>query len=314
MNIAIFGGSFNPVHKGHIEIVRQLLLQKKVSRVIIIPAYQNPLKTEPPLLPNPLRWEMLQAAFVQLTQVELSDFELSRPQPSYTYQTLLHFQQRYPQDQLYLVLGEDAFQTLPQWTRVDEILRLSRILVFPRPSQRKTGSEDSVNPAYAGRVEWLDAVIPDISASVIRQHGIDQLESSGWLPPEVLALWRRYHLTLSKSLPMQTDRLIPMIHQVITQMKAHHPIQFDLSAHSALTDFVLICDGTSTVHVRGIADQLVMTLKKQGFLPRGIEGHEQGQWILLDYGEIVIHLFLEATRQYYRLEEIFQGYPSLQLE
>jgi nicotinate-nucleotide adenylyltransferase len=192
MKTAIFGGSFNPVHNGHVEMARQTLDRGHVDKIIVVPARQNPLKKEPPLIPDRVRWEMLKQAFVDMPEIELSTYELKRSGPSYTHQTLAHFQSQYPGDRLYLILGEDAFSTLPQWASVDKIIRLARILVLPRPCQRPSNDFIPYTHGYNSRVEWLDCHIPDIAASTIRRSRIDTIDEKHWLPPGVLEIWRHY--------------------------------------------------------------------------------------------------------------------------
>jgi nicotinate-nucleotide adenylyltransferase len=315
MKIAIFGGSFNPVHRGHLEIVKQLLSHGHVDHIIVVPARQNPLKSRPPLIPDTIRWEMLNRAFVDIPQIRLSDCELSRSGPSYTCQTLIHFRALYPDDRLYLVLGEDAFATLPQWTAVGKIVRLCRILVLPRPSQRSSNRFEPYTHGYDDRVEWLNIHIPDIAASDIRRSRTEDIAKNRWLPPGVMEIWRRFRETSAKeAIIMNTDIILAIIRQTANELKAHELIQFNLETDAAVADFVIICHGTSTTHVRGIADKIWMTLKKQGVLPLGIEGLNTGRWVLMDYNIVVVHIFLEEIRYRYRLEDLLEGHPALRFQ
>ena len=75
MKIGIFGGSFNPAHIGHFEIARSILSLNKIQKLIVVPNYTNPLKSNTPILPNDLRWEILHETFKNLNEVEISDFE-----------------------------------------------------------------------------------------------------------------------------------------------------------------------------------------------------------------------------------------------
>ncbi|NQU66104.1 MAG: ribosome silencing factor, partial [SAR324 cluster bacterium] len=83
---------------------------------------------------------------------------------------------------------------------------------------------------------------------------------------------------------------------------------FDMEGKSSISDFVFICHGTSTAHTRGIADKISLTVKKEGELPLGIEGLEEGQWILIDYNSVIVHIFLKDVREQYTLEEIYSTY------
>ena len=87
-----------------------------------------------------------------------------------------------------------------------------------------------------------------------------------------------------------------------------------MGGKSSLADYILICNGTSTTHTRGIADRISMDLKKEGILPLGVEGYESGEWILLDYNTAIIHIFLEEHREYYDLEGVYRDFETTAFE
>lgn len=192
MDIAIFGGSFNPVHHGHYKIVQALIQARGFKKVIIVPTRQNPLKSAPPVIPESIRWQMLEATFHEFDTVEISDFEMRNEMISYSYKTLTHFREVYPDDKLFLVLGEDSFASFPQWVRLDIILELSHILVFPRNDQRASGVTAPFFHGHESKVTWLDIKLPDISATKIRCSDLETVASSGWLHQKALAIWKTY--------------------------------------------------------------------------------------------------------------------------
>ena len=84
----------------------------------------------------------------------------------------------------------------------------------------------------------------------------------------------------------------------------------DISSVSTLADYFLLCSGTSTTQVKALADELELKLSEQGILPRRIEGASSATWIILDYGDLVIHVFHRETRQFYNLERLWaDGVP-----
>lgn len=192
MNIAIFGGSFNPVHRGHLTIVKDLLETGGMSRIIIVPAFQNPLKNGPPAIPEAVRWDMLVATFHQFSAVEISAYEMEKREKSYSYKTLRHFKHRFPDSSLFLVLGEDAFASFGQWIKIDTILSLAKILVIPRPGLRPSDTTVPYDHGYSTHVTWLDIDIPDISATQIRQSAVETVAAANWLHPDALKIWQAY--------------------------------------------------------------------------------------------------------------------------
>ncbi len=192
MDIAIFGGSFNPVHMGHYEIVRFLIQTQGFSKVVIVPTHQNPLKNRPPVIPESVRWQMLVETFQEFSAVDISDFEIQKQSMSYSYKTLTHFKGIYPNDTLFLVLGEDSFASFPQWVKIDTILALSEILVFPRPSLRSVGRAIPFFHGCPQHVTWLDITIPNISATDIRDSNVKLVAEQNWLHPSALEQWKTY--------------------------------------------------------------------------------------------------------------------------
>jgi len=192
MDIAIFGGSFNPVHMGHYEIVCFLIQQRGFKRVIVVPAFQNPLKCGPPAIPELTRRLMLQTTFKEWAEVEISSFEIENREISFTYKTLTHFKRIYADDSLFLVLGEDSFTSFPKWYRIDTIVTLASILVFPRTEQRSPGSVVPFDHGFENEVEWLDCRIPNISSTEIRNSNLATIENNHWLHPEALNQWKAY--------------------------------------------------------------------------------------------------------------------------
>ncbi len=82
---------------------------------------------------------------------------------------------------------------------------------------------------------------------------------------------------------------------------------------SSFTDFFIICSGTSDRQVMAIADHVAEKLKKEGILPLGIEGANTGNWILMDYGDVIIHIFYEPTREFYDIERLWSDVPSMSI-
>jgi len=191
MNIAIFGGSFNPVHLGHYEIVRQTQQLFNMSKIIVVPTYQNPLKDSLPSVPEELRLKMLYLTFKSHKNVEISDFELQKRKISYTYQTLTYFKKQYSDHQLFLIMGEDAYSSFHLWAEADKILKLSNILVFYRPGMKKSDTKSFSRESSEG-VKWIKTIIPDISASEIRQSSIATVKENCWLHPDAFEIWREH--------------------------------------------------------------------------------------------------------------------------
>lgn len=107
---------------------------------------------------------------------------------------------------------------------------------------------------------------------------------------------------------MDSRSTLANICEAALDLKAQALVQIDLEGKSSLADFIVICQGTSTTHVKGIADRISLNLKQAGILPLGIEGYDSGLWILMDFNSVIVHIFQEETRSFYDLEQLYHAY------
>lgn len=93
--------------------------------------------------------------------------------------------------------------------------------------------------------------------------------------------------------------------------KAVDPVVLELIGTTALADYFLVCSGTSERHTQAMADHIELSLKQLGILPRGVEGRSSGRWILMDYGDVIVHIFQQAERVFYDLEALWSDCPRM---
>ena len=136
MRIGLFGGSFNPIHYGHIRLARQLLALAALDEVWFVVSPQTPLKQQTDLLDDDLRLQMVEMALQREKGLRASDIEFRLPRPSYTWNTLQTLRQEHPGDEFTLLIGGDNWERFPLWYRADDIVRDYNIVVYPR-----TGSD-----------------------------------------------------------------------------------------------------------------------------------------------------------------------------
>lgn len=129
MNIALYGGSFDPPHIGHLRVVEAALASLPINRLIIVPAYQNPLKQKV-CVSAEKRLEWLKMLFAQMPKVEISDFEISQNRSVYTIETVKHFRNDF--ETIYLIIGADNLETLSQWHCYEELNTLVTWVVATR--------------------------------------------------------------------------------------------------------------------------------------------------------------------------------------
>ena len=161
---ALFFGSFNPIHVGHLIIANTMLQQGGVDEVWLVVSPQNPLKERATLLADHHRLQMVQRAVDDNYCLRVCDIEMHLPVPSYTVVTLAALQDKYPDREFCLVMGSDNLATFDRWRNYQYILDNYHLLVYPRP-----GSEHCKFASHAN-VTLVDVPMIDISSSYIRQQ------------------------------------------------------------------------------------------------------------------------------------------------
>lgn len=135
MKIAIYGGAFNPVHIGHVEIVKNLNRNYNFDKILVIPSKFSPHKSNEVLASDEHRMNMCKLAFDKINNCEVSDIEIRRNKISYTIDTLTELKTIYPFDDFYFICGSDMFLSLLKWRKPEEIFRLTSILAFRRNNE-----------------------------------------------------------------------------------------------------------------------------------------------------------------------------------
>lgn len=133
MKIGLFGGSFDPIHRGHIEPVREARRLLGLERVIYLPTATPPHKPRRALAPAHARYAMVELALLDEEGLYVSAHELTPELPAYTVDTLEHFRRQMPGSELHLLIGGDSFADLHHWVRWQEIAAAARLVVLARP-------------------------------------------------------------------------------------------------------------------------------------------------------------------------------------
>jgi nicotinate-nucleotide adenylyltransferase len=198
MRIGLFGGSFDPIHAGHVETVRAARQALGLERVIYLPTAQPPHKPGRKLAPAHARYAMVELALLSEEGLYASPFELTFGRPAYTIDSLEHFRRTYPQAELHLLIGADSFLELEAWWRWREIVDAARLVVLARPGSDLLPA--ALSPALAelldsGRARVLGQRTIDLSSTDLREilgRGEDPPVAA--LPPLVLDYVRKYSL------------------------------------------------------------------------------------------------------------------------
>ncbi len=105
-----------------------------------------------------------------------------------------------------------------------------------------------------------------------------------------------------------SQALLTVVEQALKDLKATKIVVLDVHKQSSFTDFMVLASGTSTRHVKSIADEVVRQVEKANYVVLGVEGYTHGEWVLVDLGEVVVHVMTQATREFYQLEKLWGNF------
>ena len=177
----IYGGSFNPVHNGHIALARQLLAAASLDEVWFVVSPQNPFKqASSDLLDDAKRLELVRLALAGDDRLIACDYEYHLPKPSYTWHTLRSMSRDYPDHQFTLLIGADNWLTFGRWYHSRDILSRYSIAIYPRQDSPTDASSLPAN------VQLVDAKLYDISSSEIRLRIRSGLSVNGLVPDVII--------------------------------------------------------------------------------------------------------------------------------
>jgi len=188
MRIGILGGTFDPVHVGHIFIAEEARIRLELEKVLFIPAGNPWLKISHQVTPAWQRVEMVRLAIAKHERFHLCTVEVERSGPSYTAETLKTLRAKFPDDEFYLIFGRDSFTQLPLWKDPERIVAMSKLVVVPRigtnlPELSKVAAK--VEGLSSDRVVTLDSPMIGISSSGIRERVSKGLPIDYLVPGEV---------------------------------------------------------------------------------------------------------------------------------
>jgi len=173
MNIGVLGGTFDPVHNGHLIIAEVVRKRLNLAEVIFVPAGQPWLKADKPITPAKHRLQMLRLSLADKPYFKISTMEIERGGPSYTIDTIIELRSKLnPGDELFFILGQDNLAQLSQWREPSQLIQLCYLVAVPRPGSPPPNLKtlEASLPGILQRVMLMDEPQVDISASEIRER------------------------------------------------------------------------------------------------------------------------------------------------
>lgn len=173
----IFGGSFDPIHVGHMALAREVCLRGLADEVWFMVSPQNPHKQGRVMTDEAIRLRMVQLAIGDNPMLKACDFEFSLPRPSYTIKTLEVLEQQFPDREFRLLIGADNWEKFDRWYKGDEILGRYGVIIYPR------GGEDA--PQLPDNAVWMPACLYNVSSTEVREAVASGKSIAGLVPSGV---------------------------------------------------------------------------------------------------------------------------------
>jgi nicotinate-nucleotide adenylyltransferase len=279
--IAIFGGSFDPPHKGHQLIVEKAIENLQIDKLFIVPAYLNPFKTST-LADATTRLSWCHTLFDSIDRVEVVDYEIKEGKSTVTSQSVKHFNQAY--NVKYLIIGSDNLSTLTKWHAFEWLNETVTWVIVTRDNHHL--DTDELN-----KWELLPVEAP-ISSTQIREEKDLQFIDEKIRESVKHILEGQHHMTI--------DERIANIVKILDDKKAEEIEVFNLDDADYIAKRVVIANSLNGKHTLALFDHLKTGLKEQG--DTFLASDASDEWAVADLGDILIHIMIPEYRQRYSLE------------
>jgi len=333
--IGIFGGTFNPVHSGHINALNLLSECVPFEKVHWVLSAQPPHKNQIGISAEH-RLAMLKAALEDVASDEVKyiadDTEIIRQANfpstrSYTIDTVAQFRESEPDANLCVIIGGDSLVNLPSWHRYSELIDSANWVVMHRPGyalsippelrSRVVNSVPALLESPAGKIFVFGNSDFDISSTELRtelqkHNGQDSELVQKNLTKSVITYIQQQHLY--RIPPMNSEQIKDQVVEALDNIKGQNIKVIDIADISDFADYMVVASGTSDTHVKALAREASTHLRTQGVKPLNEDGADVGEWVLVDFGDVVLHVMRPEVRAYYDLEKLWDEDVRAMLE
>lgn len=310
--IGLLGGSFNPAHEGHRHVSLEALKRLGLDEIWWLVSPQNPLKTDDGMEPLATRVARARQIVGRHPRIRVDAPELVLG-TRYTLDTVRALRRAYPRARFVWLTGADILPQFAEWRGWRELFGSIPIAAFARPGWSYPALAAAAPRAFARyRLDASQArVLPSSkppawcfipsrldshSATAIRAVRPRKRKAKGQTIPETRTLPDR-----SKD----AEALLALVRRSLDDDKAEDVVVIDLKGKSAFADYMVIASGRSNRQVVAIADHLADKLKQAGHGYTPVEGKQGGDWVLVDAGDVVVHVFRPEPRAFYALEKMW---------
>jgi nicotinate (nicotinamide) nucleotide adenylyltransferase/ribosome silencing factor RsfS/YbeB/iojap len=321
--IGLLGGSFNPAHRGHLHLSLTALQRLDLDEVWWLVSPQNPLKPVAGMAPFPVRLDQAREVAAGHKRIRVTDLE-NWLGSRYTADTLKAMRRRFPRLRFVWLMGGDNLVQIRHWERWAEIFRIVPIAVFDRPSYsakalaglaaRRFARErlsstaarrlaETKPPAWAFFHTRLDPTSATRIRTEHKQILSPTLAEQGPELATITALPPRTPTRPGRFPRVTPKELLGLVQTTLEDGKAEDIITIDLAGKTTIADYMVVASGRVARQVAALTEHLEAALSSRARI--SIEGKAQGDWVLIDAGDVIVHLFRPEIREYYNLEKLW---------
>jgi nicotinate-nucleotide adenylyltransferase len=316
------GGSFNPAHGGHLHLSLLALQRLQIDEVWWLVSPQNPLKPVTGMVPFRVRLERAREIAAAHRRIIVTDLENRLASSYYTADTLNALRRRFPRLRFVWLMGGDNLIEIPRWQRWRQIFQTVPIAVFDRPSYSlkalsgiaaKRFARHRVPVSAARRLAemkppaWVffHTRLDPRSATRIRSKRREvSCQTTTEERPELSTI----AMLMPRPEPMQPEsptppELVDLVLRTLEDGRAEDIVAIDLAGKTTIADQMVVASGRSTRQVLALTEHLERVLSRRTRI--SIEGKTRGDWVLIDAGDVIVHLFRPEIRAYYNLEKMW---------
>lgn len=328
----LLGGTFDPIHRGHLAVAAQVRELLAADEVWLIPAGEPPHRGATAAAAAD-REAMVAAAAGGQPHLRVLDLELRRPGPSYTWDTVVELAAGQPDVEQWLLLGADAAREIGSWHRLGDLLREARFVIVNREGVGHLTAADAEALGFDPlRTRVVEVASPPVSATEVRRRAAAGEPLDELVPAGVAALILERGLygaspagrapavpdgsagpLLDNARRMTQDRapenLAALIATAMEDKKAREVVVLDIRGKTTVADFMVVGEGDTDRQIRAIAENVEDKLRDLGIRPLHASGKKDASWACLDYDSVIAHVLLPGERSYYDLEGLWGRVP-----
>ena len=320
--IGLLGGSFNPAHSGHLHLSLAALCHLDLDEIWWMVSPQNPLKPVVGMAPFAQRVEQARQVAAECRRIRVTDIEDRLGGSHYTADTLKSLTRRFPRLRFVWLMGGDNLVQLPRWERWTEIFRTVPIAVFDRPSyshkalagiaahryaRHRVPEQAARRLAEATPPAWVFFHTPLDQTSATRIRSERNMRSAELLTEQktelatITALPTRARPRRHET--VEPRELLDLVLEALDDGKAEEIVTIDLAGKTTIADYMVVATGRSARQLAALTEHLEAELS--GKMRIAIEGKGQGDWVLIDASDVIVHLFRPEIRAHYNIEKMW---------